>query len=100
MTDIVSPPTIDAMPPAPQPTDTREQFNQKAFPHAAAQQTLVTQTNASAAATNQNAIAANERAMAAGAARSGHPAGRRGDGLPQSSQQRSHRGRGSPGTKR
>ncbi|WP_156957824.1 pyocin knob domain-containing protein [Paracidovorax oryzae] len=68
MTDIVSPPTIDAMPPAPQPTDTREQFNQKAFPHAAAQQTLVTQTNASAAATNQNAIAANERAMAAGAA--------------------------------
>ncbi|RYF06136.1 MAG: hypothetical protein EOO31_10750 [Comamonadaceae bacterium] len=67
MTDIVTPPTIDAMPPAPQPTDTREQFNAKAFPHAAAQQTLVTQVNASAAATNQNAIAANERATAANA---------------------------------
>lgn len=70
MTDIVTPPTIDAMPPAPQPTDTREQFNLKAFPHAAAQQTLVTQANASAAATNQNAVAANERAVAASASAS------------------------------
>ncbi|GAA6121443.1 hypothetical protein [Acidovorax sp. FG27] len=67
MTDIVTPPTIDAMPPAPQPTDTREQFNAKAFTHAAAQQTLVTQANASAAATNQNATAAGERAVAANA---------------------------------
>lgn len=65
MTDIVSPPTIDAMPPAPQPTDTREQFNAKAFPHAAAQQTLVTQVNAANVATHQNAVATNERAVAA-----------------------------------
>lgn len=67
MTDIVSPPTIDAMPPAPQPTDTREQFNLKAFPHAAAQQTMVTQVNASNQATYQNAVAADERAVAASA---------------------------------
>lgn len=67
MTDIVSPPTIDAMPPAPQPTDTREQFNSKAFPHAAAQQTLVTQVNAANEATYQNSLAANERAIAANA---------------------------------
>lgn len=65
MTDIVTPPTIDAMPPAPQPTDTREQFNLKAFPHAAAQQTMVTQVNASNQATYQNAVAADERAVAA-----------------------------------
>ena len=31
MTDIVTPPTIDALPPAPQPTDTPAEFDGKAF---------------------------------------------------------------------
>lgn len=69
MTDIVTPPTIDAMPAAPQPTDTPEAFSAKAFATAAAQTLMVTQTNASAAATQQNATAANERAATAQQAR-------------------------------
>lgn len=65
MTDIVTPPTIDALPPAPQPTDTPAEFDSKAFASLAAQVALVTQANASAAATNQNATAAHERASSA-----------------------------------
>lgn len=68
MTDIVTPPTISAMPAAPTPTDTPQDFSTKAFAQAAALAGLVSQTNASAAATNQNAIAAQERATTAGTA--------------------------------
>lgn len=65
MTDIVTPTPIDALPPAPQPTDTPEQFDAKAFASAAAQVAMVQQVNASNAATAQNATAANERAQTA-----------------------------------
>ena len=69
MTDIVTPPTIDALPPAPLPTDTPENFNTKAFATLAAQVALVTQVNASNAATHQNALASDERAVAAEASK-------------------------------
>lgn len=65
MTDIVIPTPIDALPPAPQPTDTPEQFDAKAFASAAAQVALVQQVNASNAATAQNAKVAHERAQTA-----------------------------------
>lgn len=65
MTDIVTPPTIDALPPAPQPTDTPSEFDSKAFALLAAQVAMVGDFNSAAAATHQNATAANERAVAA-----------------------------------
>lgn len=65
MTDIVSPPTINALPPAPQPADTPAEFDGKAFALLAAQVAMVGDFNSAAAATQQNATAANERAVAA-----------------------------------
>lgn len=65
MTDIVSPPTINALPPAPQPADTPAEFDSKAFALLAAQVAMVGDFNSAAAATQQNATAANERAVAA-----------------------------------
>ncbi|KQP43905.1 tail fiber protein [Pseudorhodoferax sp. Leaf274] len=65
MTDIVTPPTIAAMPPAPQLTDTQADFNSKAFATVGAFPAFITQTNQSAAATRQNAVAAEERATGA-----------------------------------
>lgn len=65
MTDIVAPPTIDALPPAPQPADTPSEFDSKAFALLAAQVAMVGDFNSAAAATQQNATAANERAVAA-----------------------------------
>ena len=65
MTDIVTPPTIDALPPAPQPADTPSEFDGKAFALLAAQVAMVGDFNSAAAATQQNATAANERAVAA-----------------------------------
>lgn len=65
MTAIVSPPTIDSLPTPPQPTDTPEDFDTKAYASLQAQATMVTQANAANAATFQNATAANERAVAA-----------------------------------
>jgi len=67
MTDIVTPPTIDALPPAPQPADTPSEFDSKAFALLAAQVAMVGDFNSAAAATQQNATAANERAVAAAA---------------------------------
>ncbi len=68
MTDIVSPPTIDPLPPAPLPTDTPAEFNSKGFATVAAQVVFVPQANALAANAYQNATAANERAAAAATA--------------------------------
>ena len=65
MTDIITPPTIDALPPAPQPTNTPSEFDSKAFALLAAQVAMVGDFNSAAAATQQNATAANERAVAA-----------------------------------
>ena len=65
MTDIVTPPTIDALPPAPQPADTPAEFDSKAFALLAAQVAMVGDFNSAAAATQQNATAANERAVEA-----------------------------------
>ncbi len=65
MTDIVTPPTINTLPPAPQPTDTPSEFDSKAFALLAAQVAMVGDFNSAAAATQQNATAANERAVAA-----------------------------------
>lgn len=65
MTDIVAPPNIDALPPAPLPSDPAATFNSKAFATLSAQEGMVNQVNASNAATHQNAVAANERASAA-----------------------------------
>ena len=65
MTDIVTPPTINALPPAPQPADTPSEFDSKAFALLAAQVAMVGDFNSAAAATQQNATAANERAVAA-----------------------------------
>lgn len=70
MTSIVTPPTIDPLPPAPQPTDTPAEFDTKSFASLAAQVAFVSQANASAAATNQNAVATNERSTAAAGAAS------------------------------
>ncbi|WP_157836567.1 hypothetical protein [Paracidovorax oryzae] len=65
MTDIVSPPVITAMPPAPQPTDTPSDFKAKAFASVAAQAAFVPQVNALGANVFQNAAAAVESAAAA-----------------------------------
>ncbi|KQP39682.1 phage tail protein [Pseudorhodoferax sp. Leaf274] len=65
MTDIVIPPTIALMPPAPQLTDTQADFNTKAFATVGAYPTFIAQTNAAAAAARQNAVAAEERATGA-----------------------------------
>ena len=65
MTDIVTTPAIDALPPAPSPTDAPEAFNSKSFATLAAQEDMVAQVNASNAATEQNATAAQERAVIA-----------------------------------
>ncbi|AVS71502.1 hypothetical protein C8247_14390 [Paracidovorax avenae] len=67
MTDIVSPPVITAMPPAPQPTDTPSDFKAKAFASVAAQAAFVPQANALGANMFQNATAAGESAAAAAA---------------------------------
>lgn len=67
MTAIVIPAPIDALPPAPSPTDTPSDFDSKSFAHLAAQAGFVDQANASAAATNQNATAAQEQATASAA---------------------------------
>ena len=68
MTDIVIPPTIDALPPAPLPSDSPSEFDAKAFALLAAQQTLVGQMNGSASATMTNADLAESSASAASAA--------------------------------
>lgn len=65
MTAIVSPPTIDAMPPAPQPTDTPSEFDTKSYATIVALATLITQLTAAGANVFQNATAANERAVSA-----------------------------------
>ncbi|MVT38649.1 hypothetical protein GO497_22035 [Acidovorax citrulli] len=65
MTNITSPPAIDALPPAPLPTDTPADFNSKGFATVAAQVNMVPQINAVAANVFQNATAAQERATAA-----------------------------------
>lgn len=65
MTAIVTPPEIDALPPAPQPTDTPEEFDAKSYASLQAQTTMVTQLNAANDATHQNAVAADERATIA-----------------------------------
>lgn len=65
MTAIVSPPAVDALPPAPLPTDTPADFNAKGFATVAAQVNMVPQVNAVAANVFSNATAANERAVAA-----------------------------------
>lgn len=65
MTDIVTPPEIDALPPPPQPTDTPEVFDAKSYASLQAQAAMVTQLNAANDATHQNAVAAEERAAAA-----------------------------------
>lgn len=65
MTDIAIPEPIDALPPAPQPSDTVEDFNAKAFASLAAQLAMVGQINAASSVTYQNATAANERASSA-----------------------------------
>ncbi|MFN7155087.1 MAG: pyocin knob domain-containing protein [Acidovorax sp.] len=67
MTDIVIPDTIDALPAAPQPSDTPVDFDSKAFALLGAQVAMVAQFNGAAADTYQNATAANERAVAAAA---------------------------------
>ena len=65
MTDIVAPPTIDALPPGPRPTDTPAEFDSKGFATIQAQEAMVPQINAAAAATHQNAVATHERAVSA-----------------------------------
>ena len=68
MTDIVSPTPIDALSPAPVPTDTEAAFDSKAFALLGDMVGMVPQINASNAATYQNSTAAQERAVAADAA--------------------------------
>ncbi|MPT05739.1 MAG: hypothetical protein E2582_16190 [Delftia sp.] len=70
MTDIVTPPTISALPPAPQPTDTPTEFDAKAFAMVAAQVGFVPQANALASNVFNNATAAFERTAIAQAAAS------------------------------
>lgn len=65
MTDIVVPPEIDELPPAPLPTDPPEVFDPKAFALTAAEVDMVPQINEANLATRQNAIAAQERATSA-----------------------------------
>ncbi|QIL69558.1 hypothetical protein G7048_03715 [Diaphorobacter sp. HDW4B] len=67
MTDIVTPPGIDALPPEPLPTDTPAEFNTKSFNLVAALKKLVSQMNAAIQNVWNNATAANERAGAAAA---------------------------------
>jgi hypothetical protein len=68
MTDIIAPPTISALPPAPQPTDTPTEFDAKAFAKVNADVAFVPQANALAANVFNNATAAFERAAIAQAA--------------------------------
>lgn len=70
MTDIVTPPTIGPMPPAPLATDTQADFNTKAFATVAAFPAFIDEANALADATNTNATAAHERAASAQASAS------------------------------
>lgn len=65
MTDIVDPPPIDPLPPAPLPTDTEEQHDAKAYALIDAQVEMVGQLNAANEVTKQNALAAQERAQTA-----------------------------------
>jgi len=67
MTEIVAPTPIDALPAAPQPTDTPAEFNTKSFALVAAEVNMIPQQNAANAQTFQNATAAQERATAADA---------------------------------
>lgn len=67
MTDIVAPPTITALPPAPLPTDTQTEFDAKAYASVAAQGTMVTQTNAATANVYTNSLATHERSESAAA---------------------------------
>jgi hypothetical protein len=64
MTDIVAPPEIDELPPAPDRGDPAAQFSADAAAFTGALPQLGTQMNASAAATYQNAAAAVEAAGA------------------------------------
>ncbi|WP_336695618.1 hypothetical protein [Delftia acidovorans] len=68
MTDIVTPPTISALPPAPLATDTPTEFDAKAFAMVAAQVGFVPQANALASNVFGNATAAFERTAIAQAA--------------------------------
>lgn len=70
MTDIVTPIPIDALPPAPTPADTPQDFDSKAFALLAAMVAMVAQFNDTGSKTHQNAIAANERAVSAGSSAS------------------------------
>lgn len=70
MTDIVTPPTISALPPAPLATDTPTEFDAKAFALVAAQVGFVPQANAMSANVFNNATAAFERTAIAQAAAS------------------------------
>jgi hypothetical protein len=65
MTDPVIPTPITALPPAPLVTDTPEQFDDKAFPFAAALDGMRDGMNSAASAAYQNAVAADERAQVA-----------------------------------
>lgn len=65
MTDIVAPTPIDALPPAPQPSDTPAEFNVKSFALVAAEVAMVPQVNTANAQAYQNATAAQERAATA-----------------------------------
>lgn len=57
--------TITTMPPAPQPTDSVEDFNSKAFAQSAALAGFVTETNLVAGEVNANAVAAAASAVTA-----------------------------------
>lgn len=70
MTDVVTPPTISALPPAPLATDTPTEFDAKAFAMVAAQVGFVPQANALASNVFNNATAAFERTAIAQAAAS------------------------------
>jgi hypothetical protein len=65
MTDIVTPTPIDALPPAPRPTDTPAEFDARSFALLGALDPMVTQANAAIASANTNATAAKEQADAA-----------------------------------
>ncbi len=67
MTLPIVPPTVNALPPAPLPTDTPLDFDTKAFASVQAQTNLPGEINATAAATYQNAVASDERAVSANA---------------------------------
>lgn len=65
MTDIVTPIPIDALPPAPLPTDTPAEFDVKSFALMGALGPMVKQANASIETVNTNATAAQERSATA-----------------------------------